>query len=243
MKPYYEDSKAGIVIYHGRAEDVLPELGVFRAIITDPPYSERTHSGHDAVTYPIRGHGESADGADRKPLGYRFLSEQDCHTLAQTLHRSTDGWIVWMTDHSLFPAISKALELNGRYVFAPIPFVSPGSRVRLSGDGPSSWTDWICVARTAAQVRWGTLRGAYIAGRGKEWRDQSCIGGKPTTLMGLLIEDYAHCQGPICDPFMGHGTTLVAAKGLGVPAVGIDVEESACDAAARRLSQEVLQLA
>jgi site-specific DNA-methyltransferase (adenine-specific) len=215
-------------LYQGDAMAILPELGAVDCIITDPPYSERTHKGHD------QGARLGRDGAERKKLNYGALSEKQVAEVAQVFCAACDGWIVWMTDSTLSPAIHSALDECGRYVFAPLPFFQPGRSVRLSGDGPCSWTDWIICARTAKQMRWGTLPGGYVAGEG--WADKERMGGKPTRLMQLLVQHYSRPEDLVCDPYMGAGTTGLAAVQEGRRFVGIEIDAAIFDIACRRIA-------
>ena len=63
----------------------------------------------------------------------------------------------------------------------------------------------------------------------------------PEELPALVIAALSDQGSLVLDPFMGSGTTIVAAKRLGRKAIGIEIEERYCEIAAKRLAQEVLQ--
>ena len=223
-------------LYLGDCMEILPTLGKVDAVITDPPYSARCHTGHDSIAAKSPGGASRArDGSVRSGLGYGALTGEDVARLAEAYADCCDGWIVWMTDSDLALAVRTALEEVGRYAFAPLPFYQAGRSVRLSGDGPSSWTDWIVVARTKAQMKWGTLPGGYIAGPG--WNDKARMGGKPTMLMEALVSDYSRPGQTVLDTHMGAGTTGVACLRTGRKFIGCEVDPAAFDIACRRIEQ------
>jgi len=63
---------------------------------------------------------------------------------------------------------------------------------------------------------------------------------KPYQLMKWLVARASLPKDCVLDPFMGSGTTLLAAKHMGHTAIGIEIEERYCEIAAERLRQRVL---
>lgn len=224
----------------GRWQDVLADVEC-DALICDPPYSARTHEGHDASAAVPGGGWTDVNGrayagpAPRRQLNYATWTPDDVRAFVASWAPRTRGWIVAFTSHDLCPVYADSLEAAGRYVFAPLPWFSPGSRVRLSGDGPSSWTCWIMVARPRSDTyhRWGTLPGGY------QTPPEACevVGGKPLGLIRAIVRDYSRPGDLVCDPFAGSGTTLIAAAAEGRRAIGSEEKPEHFEIAQRRIAR------
>lgn len=212
----------------GRWQDALAGV-TCDAIICDPPYGARTH---DASTELTR---DEYSVENLRP-SYLHWAPQDVRSFVLSWSPRCAGWMVALTSHDLIPAWEDAHEEAGRYCFAPIPCVMRGMSVRLAGDGPSSWTVHLVVARprSKAFATWGTLDGAYTGPRGSEAGGGR---GKPAWLMSALVRDYSRPGDLVCDPFAGWGGTLSAAVANGRRAIGSEVDADAFKEAQRRLAR------
>ena len=207
-------------------------------IITDPPYSERTHSGNNGGRRQTRDARIDPGGSlPIRQIDYSSLSPEDVHEWTAAWAPRVRYWMAVFTDSELIHAWRDSMNAAGLYAFAPVPCVIPGMTCRLTGDGPSSWAVYLMVGRTKAANKWGTLPGAYIEGQKKAESagGKARIGGKPLALMQQIIRDYSRPGMLVADPCAGHATTLVAAK-----AAGREVWGAECDADAHRAAIERL---
>lgn len=228
------------------AEHVRRTVGQVDALIVDAPYSERTHEANDGSSRRDP-HSMRDPGKINRALNYACWSAADVCAFVSEWAPLTRGWFVSITDHTLAPAWAQAMEDAGRYSFSPIACVQGGSRVRLLGDGPAQWStfsvssrprsaEWLDAWRASHKARGRpvSMAGAYVVPPGESDRSP-VVGGKPSWLMERLVDDYSEPGDLVCDPCMGAGTTLLAAKLLGRRYIGGDLDESHVEIARERL--------
>lgn len=196
----------------GSWQDVLADVEC-DALICDPPYSSRTHEGHnDHIAGSIM-----PDAANREALNYDAWTADTVAEFVSSWTGRVWGWWACMTSHDLIPAYEAAYTRAGLYAFSPVPIIQ--KRPRLVGDGPSSWAVYLMVARprTRHMATWGCLPGAYDSVTVK---GSGIAGTKPIDLMRAIVRDYSRPGDLVCDPFAGSGTTAIAALSEGRRFVG-----------------------
>ena len=211
----------------GRWQDVLADVKP-DALITDPPYGARTHAGHNGQAVALN----ERNGANQGTLGYAHMTPDDVVEIVTSWSWRVSGWLACMTSHDLAVPYLDAMDAAGRCSFAPLPVIQ--KRPRIRGDGPSSWTAWMCVARPRSKeaAACGTLPGAYT---GPTVKGSGVIGAKPLELMRAIVRDYSEPGDLVCDPFAGSGTTLLAAVTEGRRAIGAEMDEGRFNITVRRL--------
>jgi DNA modification methylase len=95
-------------------------------------------------------------------------------------------------------------------------------------------TPMICYGDSGGASRFFYCAKASRSERG-EGNDHPTV--KPLSLMAYLCKLVTPPNGIVLDPFMGSGSTIVAAKSCGFRYVGMDLEEKYCQIALRRLNE------
>jgi hypothetical protein len=207
-------------------------VGEVYAVITDPPYSPKTHDGQRSG---------NADGVVRTALknAYESIDESACVECVQAIsYMCLPNWWVVFGDHTSSAWWRKALEDDEHYVFAPVAWVKTNPTPRLGGDGPTCSTEWITVARRRDAPRCGSLPGHYIV----KVAHDGIVGGKSLNGMRAIVRDYVPRGATIFDPFAGMATTLIAARAEGRNAIGCEISAVTRAKAQRRLDHEQTEI-
>jgi hypothetical protein len=221
------------VIHLGRWEDVLADVEC-DAIITDPPYGERTHAG-------ALDEEDGNDGADREAVIYQHWTAADVDAFVASWAPRVRCWMACLTSDDLVHAYQAAYERAGLQTFADVGVVISGMGVRIQGDGPASWTLHLCVARrralrlsTAPNAKgiWRSLPGGY---HGPATPEMAGGRGKPRWLCEAIVRDYSDPGMVVCDPCAGWGNILTAARSLNRRIIGAEMDPGAHAKAQGRL--------
>ena len=210
-KPYYNDSKYGITIYCGDCCDIIPSLDIENITVTDPPYNL-------GIKY---GEKYNDNNLDYLQWCQKWLCLIEKHAKTIAISCGTTNLTMW--------AIIKDLVWI-------LCWHKPFS-VGMGAFGFSNWEPILIYGKTGIHGRRSDYFSAtFIPYKGQI--DHPCP--KPIRWAEQIITITSELSDVILDPFMGSGTTLVAAKKLGHKAIGIEIEEKYCEIAVKRLQKEGL---
>lgn len=249
MRPYYEED--GITIYNGDCRDHMASLldSSVDIVITSPPYNMGLIPGGN-------GRGMYRPGANNK--AGRFRDGYGTHGDAMPQGEYDEWQRACLRD--MWRVSRLGVFYNHR------PRVEHGAlRVPLSFDYGDVQLRQIIVwdrgTGIDVNVRHFCTRQEWVllfakpsfalcdhasSGMGDVWRlgMEHAETGHPAPFPVSLPTRCIAATGAqtVLDPFVGSGSTLVAAKRLGRKAIGIEIEERYCEIAAKRLSQGALPL-
>jgi len=233
LKPYYDDPEAGITIYHGDCRDILPHLPKVDLVLTDPPYSQDAHSGA-RTTGTMRYDGDFS--SVRQSVDFASVTVDD---IRGVLSRATPHrWCLTFGAFEHIAALPASPPSGLEFVRFGI-WVKTRYTPQFTGDRPAQGFESIGIFHTKGKKRWNGGGTSAVWSHNNDHSGHHPT-GKPYQLLADLVVLFSDAGETILDPFMGSGTTLVAAKQLGRKAIGIELEEKYCEIAVKRLAQKVL---
>jgi site-specific DNA-methyltransferase (adenine-specific) len=220
----------------------LPDASV-DAVITDPPYSsggqfrsDRMATTHTKYVQSDSGNLALAEfsGDNRDQRAYAYwcaLWLGECQRVTRPA-----GVCLLFTDWRQLPATTDALQSGGWIWRGIVPWAKPSARPQ-SGRFTSSceYVVWGSNGGMPIDYAAPVLPGFYQANAP---RDRDHITQKPLSVMRDLVK-ICPKGGTVLDPFMGSGTTGVAAVLEGRSFVGVELTEHYYQVAERRITTAV----
>lgn len=223
---YYQQD--GITIYHGDSRELLSTIPLCDLVLTDPPFFMPAQHYASRSDWP-------RSWGDTSVLGGWFGG-----ILAALIPRmKPSARVLCFCDDESYPVFYP--ELYRRFdVMASLIWdkgaIGMGSEWRHSHE--------LIVSARWKDSAWfgGSSRSDILRVKSVTSSQRLHPVDKPTDLLRQLIEPTTAELDLVVDPFMGGGSTLLAARLMNRRAIGIELEERYCEIAAARLSQGALDL-
>ena len=230
----------GVTLYLGDCREILPTLPKSDSIITDPPYEsvmQENFGSTSLVRLEIR-----------KLKSVHAIGELKFDAIdeirddaARAICAHSNGWAIIFCIAEGVRAWRDLLQAAGAKYKRAMVWMKTDPMPQFNGQGPSIGHEMmVAVWCGSGHSKWngGGKSGNFLFGKNNNGDHPT---QKPLPLMGELVRLFSNHGGSVCDPFMGSGTTGVAAIKLGRKFIGIEREPKYFDIACRRVSETLKQ--
>ena len=227
LPPYYQDDY--VTIYNCDSLTAMEALSPSDIIITDPPYGINFNRGYK------KEYEQLVSGDDGFTVMF-FLDEM----LNQYKNKLKIGGAIYLfTRYDVMPYWW--LKMKRYFIMKNIIIWDKGGGGigDLEGNYANDY-EMIIYATNGRHILTGKREGAVW--KIPKAKTEHHPTQKPEDIIKKIIEKSCPANGLILDPYMGSGTTLVAAKSLGRKAIGIEIEKKYCEVAVKRLQNLQINL-
>lgn len=204
-------------LYQGDCLEVMAALEPVAHVISDPPYEDELHEAIGRV--------RRTDGRGMiSTLGFGGINAIRAD-VATAVAGIANGWAILFCLAEGVRAWRDDLQAAGVKWDTTLAWVKPDAMPRMNGQGAARGFECaISCWCGGGGRRWnaGGKRGVYIYAVNPPGRDGRHPTEKPLALMREIIRDFTQPGDTILDPFMGSGTTGVAAMIEGRKFIGIE---------------------
>ncbi len=224
-------------LIRGDCREVLPTIDGIDHVIGDPPYEDELHAAVGKINR-IRNDGR------RVPDDLTFDGvNADRSSLARICVEASNGWLILFTLAEGVRAWRDDIQAAGGKWDTTLAWIKPDASPRFNGQGAARGFENAVTAWCGEGYRsWnaGGKRGiyTYCVNQGRHGEHPT---EKPVPLMMELLADYTKSGQTVADPFMGSGTTGIAAVKLGRQFVGIEMNPRWFDLACERIEAATRQ--
>lgn len=223
-------------LYQADCLELMPTLGQFDHVISDPPYEDELHKAVGKI--------RRKDGRKMiKTLGFEGVNSRR-EDIASACVALSGGWLILFTLAEGVGAWRDFIQAAGAKYDTCLAWVKPDAMPRFNGQGAARGFEAAVTAWCGTGYRhWnaGGKRGIYTHCVNGPARDGVHPTEKPAALMCALLSDYTKSEQTILDPFMGSGTTGVACVQLGRKFTGIELDADYFEIACKRIEDAYKQ--